>query len=144
MAHKRKSCRLRQGPWPSNRLKPGLIPRGYAKRNNLERLEMTVNIKGSARSIPESLDSLKETPLVMHRIWFQLHSTNEWYAVMKEARAVFGKNWRTQSRVKRKLETSTMWGLVNPVPVWFEVPDQTFATWVAVKHAVTTMAPPGK
>jgi hypothetical protein len=24
------------------------------------------------------------------------------------------------------------------------VPDQTFATWVAVKHAVIAMSPPGK
>jgi len=106
---------------------------------------MTVKIQDSALSISESLDSLKLTPLVMHRIWFRLHSVEEWYAIMKEARAMFGKNWRTQSRVKRKLENNTIWGIsVNTVPVWFEVPDQAFATWVAVKHAVITTAPPGK
>jgi hypothetical protein len=106
---------------------------------------MTVKIEGSALSIPESLDSLRETPLIMHRIWFRLHTVEEWYAVMKEARVMFGKNWRTQSRVKRRLETNSMWGVsVNTVPVWFEVPDSTFATWVAVKHAVISMAPPGK
>jgi hypothetical protein len=127
------------------RIKTGLIPWEYAERINLERLEMTVKIEGSALSIPESLDSLSETPLVMHRIWFRLHNVKEWYAVMKEARAMFGKNWRTQNRVKRRLEHNTMWGIaINPVPVWFDVPDQTFATWVAVKHAVITMAPPGK
>ena len=107
---------------------------------------MTVKIEGSALSIPESLDSLSETPLVMHRIWFQLYTVKEWYAIMKEARAMFGTNWRTQSRVKRRLENKLLWSfsLPEPVPVWFEVPDQTFATWVAVKHAVITMAPPGK
>ena len=106
---------------------------------------MTVKIEGSALSIPESLDSLKVTPLVMHRIWFRLHTTKEWYAVMKEARTMFGTNWRTQSRVKRRLEHYTLWGVsLQPVPVWFEVPDQTFATWVAVKHAVIAMPPPGK
>jgi len=129
------------------RIKTGLIPWEYAERINLERLYyMTVKIEGSALSIPESLDSLSETPLVMHRIWFRLHSVKEWYAIMNEARAMFGKNWRTQSRVKRRLESNNLWGL-NPketVPVWFEVPDETFATWVAVKHAVISMTPPGK
>ena len=107
---------------------------------------MTVKIEGSALSIPESLDSLEITPLVMHRIWFQLYTTKEWYAVMKEARTMFGSNWRTQSRVKRRLEHNNLWGLnaAQTVPVWFEVPDQTFATWVAVKHAVIAMPPPGK
>ena len=107
---------------------------------------MTVNIEGSASSIPESLDSLSETPLVMHRIWFRLHTVKEWYAIMNEARVMFGKNWRTQSRVKRRLENNNIWGLnvTQTVPVWFEVPDQTFATWVAVKHAVIAMPPPGK
>jgi hypothetical protein len=82
----------------------------------------------------------------MHRIWFQLHSTKEWYAVMNEARAMFGKNWRTQSRVKRRLEHNNLWGLnaAQTVSVWFEVPDQTFATWVAVKHAVISLPLPGK
>ena len=127
------------------RVKTRLIPWEYVERINLERLEMTVKIEGSALSIPESLDSLKVTPLVMHRIWFRLHTTKEWYAVMNEARAMFGKNWRTQSRVKRRLEHTTLWGIsLQPVPVWFEVPDQTFATWVAVKHAVIAMPPPGK
>ena len=106
---------------------------------------MTVKIEGSALSIPESLDSLNVTPLVMHRIWFRLHTVKEWYAIMKEARAMFGTNWRTQSRVKRRLEHISLWGIsLQPVPVWFEVPDQTFATWVAVKHAVIAMPPPGK
>ena len=106
---------------------------------------MTVNIEGSASSILESLDSLKQTPLVMHRIWFQLHTVKEWYAIMKEARAMFGTNWRTQSRVKRRLEHTALWGIsLQPVPVWFEVPDETFATWVAVKHAVISLPLPGK
>jgi hypothetical protein len=127
------------------RIKTRLIPWEYAERTNLERLEMTVKIEGSALSIPESLDSLEITPLVMHRIWFRLHTVKEWYAIMKEARVMFGKNWRTQSRVKRRLEHTTLWGVsLQPVPVWFEVPDETFATWVAVKHAVISVAPPGK
>lgn len=81
----------------------------------------------------------------MHRIWFHLHSAEEWYKIMKEANKMFGTNWRTQSKVKRKLEHNIMWGpRSNTVPVWFEVPDQAFATWVAIKHAVITMVPTGK
>ena len=106
---------------------------------------MTVKIEGSALSIPESLDSLNVTPLVMHRIWFQLHTVKEWYAVMNEARVMFGKNWRTQSRVKRRLEHTALWGIsLQPVPVWFEVPDPKFGTWIAIKHAVRQVEPAGK
>jgi hypothetical protein len=95
---------------------------------------MTVNIEGPALSIPESLDSLKVTPLSMHRIIFMLSDTKAWYAIMKEARALYGKNWRGQPHAKRKLER-IRW-TKNNVPVWFEVPDPTFASWCAVKLAV--------
>lgn len=101
---------------------------------------MTVNIEGAALSIPKSLDSLRTTPLVMHRITFEIASTGTWYAIMKEARALYGTNWRSQSHVKRKLER---WG-TKMVPVWFEVPDPAFATWIAVKHAVIATLAPGK
>ena len=95
---------------------------------------MSVNIEGAALSIPKSLDSLKVTPLPMHRITFMLGDTKKWYAVMREARVLYGKNWRGQPHVKRKLERS-LWGK-GPIPVWFEVPDPTFASWCAVKLAV--------
>jgi hypothetical protein len=95
---------------------------------------MTVNIEGSALSIPKSLDSLKVTPLIMHRVTFQIANTKIWYAIMKEARILYGKNWRGQPHVKRKLERNKWQNRM--VPVWFEVPDPAFATWVAVKHAV--------
>ena len=95
---------------------------------------MTVKIKGSALSIPESLDSLEITPLVMHRIVFELSNTETWYTIMREAKALYGTNWRCQSHVRRRLERN-IWG-DKQVPVWFEVPDSAFATWVAVKHAV--------
>lgn len=124
------------------RLKPGLVTRGYAKRNNPERLEMTVNIEGSARSIPKSLDSLRTTPLVMHRIFFEIVNTKQWYAVMKEARTLYQTNWRSQPRVKRKLERNAY--QQQTLKIWFEVPDPGFATWVAVKHAVIGSSAPAK
>ena len=95
---------------------------------------MTVKIQNSALSISESLDSLKITPLPMHRITFMLMDTTGWYAVMREARALYGKNWRGQPHVKRKLERNR-WSK-SIIPVWFEVPDPTFASWCAVKLAV--------
>ena len=115
---------------------------GYAERTNLERLVMTVNIRDSALSIPESLDSLKTTPLVMHRIIFQIADTKTWYAIMKEARSLYGKNWRSQPHAKRRLERHR-WDK-QVVPVWFEVPDSAFATWIAVKHAVIASSGAGK
>ena len=104
---------------------------------------MTVKIEGSALSIPESLDSLKITPLVMHRIWLQVDNVDQWYAVMAEARTMFGKNWRGQSRVKRKL-TRNWPGVDQSVKVWFDVPDPAFATWVAIKHALIVAGTPNK
>ena len=101
---------------------------------------MSVNIKASALSMSGSLDSLESTPLVMHRIWFEISSSESWYAMMADARTLYGKNWKTKSKVKRKLDSR--WH--GPQKIWFEVPDPNFATWVAVKHAVIALPPPGK
>lgn len=97
---------------------------------------MTVNIEGSAQSIPESLDSLRTTPLIMHRIWVELENEQQWYAIMADARGMFGKDWKAQSHTRRKFHRSFP-GQHTTVRTWFEVPDPTFATWIAVKHAVT-------
>lgn len=90
-----------------------------------------------------SLNPLKVTTGTMHtRIWFELGDVKSWYAIMKEARSCFGKNWRGQPKVKRKLERNR-W-THNKQKVWFDVPDANFATWVAVKHAVTVCKIDGK
>jgi len=115
-----------------------------SRGKNLERLAMTVNIEATASSMPESLDSLRTTPLVMHRIVFALNNSKQWYEIMREARSLYGKNWRCQPRVKRKLEKFA-WERNRPENhVWFEVPDPSFATWCAVKHAVIVVKNPGK
>jgi hypothetical protein len=95
---------------------------------------MTVNIEAAALSMPESLDSLKTTPLPMHRITFSLKGTDQWYAIMKEARALYGKTWRSQPHAKRRLDRYR-WNRETE-RVWFEVPDPAFASWCAVKLAV--------
>jgi len=95
---------------------------------------MSINIEASAQSTPKSLDSLEVTPLVMHRIWFELDNTTQWYAIMREARALYAKNWRGQSHVKRRLDRHRY--TQKSETVWFDVPDEKFATWCAVKLAV--------
>jgi len=70
-----------------------------------------------------------------HRIYIYLTSAEQWYAVMRECRSWFGKNWQTQGRVKKKLSTRypNRTNLLQPIPVWFDVPDPRFATWISVK-----------
>jgi hypothetical protein len=64
---------------------------------------------------------------------------------MREARAQFGKNWRSQAHVKRRLEHASLWRMGGCAErVWFEVPDPKFGTWVAIKHAVRQVQSPGK
>ena len=105
---------------------------------------MSVKIEASDVMLP-SLDSLKTTALPMHKLYFELSSVETWYAIMREARAQFGKNWRSQAHVKRRLEHASLWRLPGAAErVWFEVPDPAFGTWVAIKHAVRQVAPPGK
>ena len=97
---------------------------------------MSVNIASSALSMPQSLDSLKAaTPPAMHRVVFQVSNLETWYKIMAEARGQFGKNWKAQPRVKRKL---ARWNHV-PTTIWFDVPDPTFGTWCAVKLGVIVM-----
>jgi len=72
----------------------------------------------------------------LHRIYVKLSTEQQWYAVMRECRAWFGKNWRTQGRVKRKLSHGQIRTLREPIPIWFEVPDLRFATWISVKMSL--------
>lgn len=101
---------------------------------------MSVKIASSSSSMPQSLDSLKMvTPLGMHRITFEVDRVETWYKIMAEARAQFGKNWRGQPKVKRKLASWRPAGSA-PTRVWFEVPDPSFSTWCAVKLGVAVAA----
>ena len=99
---------------------------------------MSVEIETTASSMSKSLNSLRTTPLAMHRIVFKIATTQAWYQIMTEARMQFGKNWRSQPRIKRKLLT---WRprTAETIQVWFEVPDPAFATWCAVKLGVISV-----
>lgn len=87
-----------------------------------------------------SLDPLKETTQELHRIYFMISRPEQWYAIMKECRQTFGKNWRCQSKVLRKLAQPKRFGYypVHPAikAVWFEIPNLAVATWIALKLGI--------
>jgi hypothetical protein len=98
---------------------------------------MSVNIETAvSNDTLQSLDPLKTTTDVMqlYRVTIELDNAVQWYKIIREANALYGlNNWRGQPRVKRKLEKN--WAR-NTIRVWFDVPDQTFASWVSIKLAV--------
>ena len=84
----------------------------------------------------KSLDPLKETAQDLHRFWFALGDEKQWSAIMAECRAWFGKNWKCQPKVRRKLESYNHRRTRKTQLIWFEVPDTKFATWISVKHGI--------
>lgn len=68
-----------------------------------------------------------------HRFIVLIENEKQWYSVMSECRFWFGKDWQTQRNVKRKINVRTH---LNPLQVWFDVPDPRWATWVSTKLAV--------
>ena len=99
---------------------------------------MSIDTEVSAQSMLESLNSLRTTPLVMHRITFRLTTKEQWYGIMREARQAYGRSWTGQPKVKRRLERSR-WNR-DAVTVWFDVPDPAFASWCVVKLAVEAVS----
>ena len=73
----------------------------------------------------------------LHRIYVSLVTEEQWYGIMRECRSWFGKNWKTQARVKRKLAEGQRYSRNRPsIQVWFEVPDPRIATWISVKYSL--------
>ena len=107
---------------------------------------MSINIETAALSMSESLDSLKATPLIMHRIYFKVANTKGWYALHTEAKLLFARNYRSQSGVKRRLDSS--WFVAETTlknnTVWFDVPDPNFGTWCTLKCVAIVVNAPGK
>lgn len=74
---------------------------------------------------------------LIHRFWFMVSTEQQWYGIIRECRVWFGKNWQGMPKVRRKLNKSR-----SPIsqhaslPVWFDVPDPRFATWISVKHSL--------
>lgn len=75
------------------------------------------------------------------RVWVELSDVKQWYKIIREANTLYGRQWRCQPRVKRKLDSN--WNR-RAVKIWFDVPDANFATWISVKHGVITRLGPNK
>jgi hypothetical protein len=89
-------------------------------------------------------DPLKTTAPVLHRFYVAPHGVDSWYAIMRECRRMFGRQWSTQPRTRRRLRGYPRADR-NLVWAWFDVPDPAWATWVATKFAVLVTADePGK
>lgn len=74
----------------------------------------------------------------LHRFRIYISSTAQWYSVMNECRSWFGKDWKTQPKVRKKLLDWRARG--QSVPIWFEVPDERWATWVSTKFALQVVS----
>ena len=86
-------------------------------------------------------DPLKSTTPDLQRFWVHVATTEQWYAVMRECRAWFGKNWQCQGKVRKKLSShSGLRWVKQPSAVWFDVPDARWATWVATKMSLQVVA----
>lgn len=84
---------------------------------------------------------MSSNPLqVTRRVYFHVCSVKDWYNIIREAHALYGPHWQGQRHVKRKLERR----LAEPLKVWFDVPDEKFATWVSIKHGVSAVVAPNK
>jgi hypothetical protein len=85
----------------------------------------------------KQFDPLKTTAPELLRFWFMVSTEKQWYDIMRECRSWFGKNWRGMAKVRRKLTNRRLPGIrLSPLPVWFEVPDPRFATWISVKMSL--------
>lgn len=85
----------------------------------------------------KQLDPLGTTAPELHRFWFVISTEQQWYSIMRECRVWFGRRWQGMAKVRRKLGVRHTPRLRSiPVPVWFDVPDPRFATWIAVKMSL--------
>ena len=80
-------------------------------------------------------DPLETTAQELHRFWFAIATEEQWYAVMRECRVWFGRNWRGMSKVRRRLDTGRK-ARPTTIQVWFDIPDPRFATWASVKFSL--------
>ena len=83
-----------------------------------------------------SIDPLKKTTQELHRFWFLVTTEKQWYNIIREARQWFGKDWKSQSKVKRKLAQKNLFGRPTTLMTWFDVPDVGFATWISIKYSI--------
>lgn len=88
-------------------------------------------------------DPLRITTPDLHRFWFMISTEQQWYGIIRECRAWFGTNWKGMPKVRRKLDPKRRFAprlAPTPLPVWFDVPDPRFATWISVKMSIQVLS----
>lgn len=78
---------------------------------------------------------MEQTTKPLQRFWFSVTTEQQWYDIIRECRSWFGKNWKGQGKVRRKLK-GNVYKINRCLPIWFDVPDARFATWISVKHSI--------
>lgn len=81
-------------------------------------------------------DPLRQTAPALHRFYVSFADQTTWYAVMRETRRLYGFNWKSQNKIRRRLSIRTVLPGEPLVWAWFDVPDPVWASWVATKFAV--------
>lgn len=72
-----------------------------------------------------------------YKFYVYVSNSKQWYSVMNECRKWFNTNWRSQPRTLRKIkQLNYIVGGPKELPVWFEVPDPRWATWIGTKFAL--------
>jgi hypothetical protein len=107
-----------------------------------------------------SHDPLKITTRPLHRFWILIESEKQWYTIINECRQLYGRDWQSTKGVRKKLRpslarrknilrtiygtphsrVSQMMALLKCPPIWFDVPDSTWATWIAIKYGVEVVS----
>jgi hypothetical protein len=65
------------------------------------------------------------------KIQFEIYNQDQWYQIIRDLNKLFGRgSWRGQKHVKRKFSRHTA-----PLHVWFEIPDETVASYVQLKYS---------
>ena len=67
----------------------------------------------------------------MHKVYFNLLTIDDWYAIISELKRWFGNEWRGQRGMRKKFKR-TGWSM-EPQRVWFIVPDLAFKTFIDLK-----------
>jgi CelD/BcsL family acetyltransferase involved in cellulose biosynthesis len=74
----------------------------------------------------------------MHRYYFHISTTAVWYAMIADCNKQFVKNWRTKKKMLKAIGQYEHIQTSDAPPVtWFEVPSETFATFVMLKYDLT-------
>jgi len=78
----------------------------------------------------------------MHKIWFTVQGSSDWYYIIKELQTWFGNDWRGQRGVRKKLTTQDGYDISSVhagvmaykrIRVWFLVPNLAFKTFMDLK-----------